>query len=265
MIGLLIAWYEALRERRWLPFWLAVCLGVFCVTSLTLQVAADEPLGKGEGERSLFPQVNKILTQHCYECHGPDAAQRQSGLRLDQAASALRESDAGARAIVPGNPLGSELIRRVAIEDETLRMPPSEAGRRLNASEQQLLEQWIKAGAKFESHWAFEKPQKVKVPKVQNSKWAREALDDFVMQEMEQQEVVPLKDADRRTLLRRLYFDLLGIPPSYAQVQAFQSDQDSKAWQRQIDRLLDSPLYGQRWGRHWLDVVRYAESSGSRN
>jgi mono/diheme cytochrome c family protein len=206
-------------------------------------------------------QVQKLFARHCLECHGPDAEQRQAALRLDDKTNATTAQDSGRTAIVPGSPQKSELLRRIVAKDET-RMPPREAGAGLSTAEIQLVTRWINDGAKWTTHWAFLPPEDHELPPVRDSKWSRQPLDRFILNPIEAAGVVPTT-SDRRTLIRRIYIDLIGLPPTPQQVQDFQNSQSPDAWTKVIDELLESPLYGQRWGRHWLDVVRYADSNGS--
>ena len=206
-------------------------------------------------------KVRHLLARHCLACHGPDADQRQAALRLDDETNSTTALETGRTAIVPGSPEKSELLRRVAANDET-RMPPHESGAGLSAEQIDLLTEWIRDGATWKSHWAYRPPQDHQPPTVDEMEWSRQTLDRFILKRFEAADVVPTA-ADRRTLIRRIYFDLIGLPPTPHQVQDFQHANSSDAWTDIIDELLASPLYGQRWGRHWLDVARYGDSNGS--
>ena len=206
-------------------------------------------------------KVRHLLARHCLECHGPDADQRQAELRLDDEESSTTVLESGRTAVVPGSPHTSELLRRVVANDET-RMPPPESGAGLSAKEIGLLTKWIRDGATWNTHWAYLPPRDHQPPPVNNNQWSRQTLDRFILKRFESADVLPTA-ADRRTLIRRLYFDLTGLPPTPQQVYDFQNASSHDAWTQVIDELLASPLYGQRWGRHWLDVVRYGDSNGS--
>ncbi|MBM79834.1 MAG: hypothetical protein CMJ78_04485 [Planctomycetaceae bacterium] len=205
--------------------------------------------------------VAPILSRHCFECHGPDAVQRQAGLRLDLRESATQKLESGHAAVAPGNLKKSELLRRVLLMDGD-RMPPPDAGKGLSAKEITILREWIRNGARWESHWAFQRPTRAPLPTVQNERWVHNPVDRFVLARLEAEGLKPASAAERRVLIRRASFDLLGIPPKPEEVATFVADERPDAWERLIDSMLASPLYGQRWGRHWLDVARYGDSNG---
>ncbi|MDP6443173.1 MAG: DUF1549 domain-containing protein [Pirellulaceae bacterium] len=212
-------------------------------------------------EVSYSRDVAPLLSKHCLECHGPDAKQRRAGLRLDTRAGATALLESGGRAIVPGAENRSSMIERISdVGDE--RMPPPSAGARLSAAEVAVLKQWIEQGANWETHWAFTPPRRANPPPVGNAAWCRNSIDRFVLARLEQSGLAPLDSPHRRLLMRRLYFDVLGVPPTPRQVAKFVGDRRPNAWEDLVDRVLASPLYGQRWGRHWLDVARYGDSNG---
>ncbi|MDG1896927.1 MAG: DUF1549 domain-containing protein [Fuerstiella sp.] len=219
-------------------------------------------LAASHGADSTHLKVQKLLARHCLECHGPDAGQRQAELRLDDRNNATTSLESGHTAIVPGAPEKSELLRRVVATDET-RMPPTESGTGLSTAEIRLLTEWIRDGAEWQIHWALLPPQDYDLPSVADSGWSRQSLDRFILNRMEAAGQMPTSAADRRTLIRRVYFNLIGLPPTPQQVHNFETSQSPNAWTHVIDELLASPLYGQRWARHWLDVVRYGDSNGS--
>jgi hypothetical protein len=233
-----------------LPF---LCLLVI-VSHAMAEERADRAIDYGD-------TIAPLISRHCLECHGPDAEQRQAGLRLDSRQSATSELESGAIAIVPGQPLASELLTRIKSHGDD-RMPPSEDASPLSEAEILQLTHWIDQGAHWKSHWAFSPPIRVSPPEVQKQSWARNPIDHFILSKLEQQALGPLEQAPPRKLIRRLYFDLIGLPPTPEQVAKFLNDQRPDAWQRLVDRLLSSPQYGQRWGRHWLDVARYGDSNG---
>lgn len=207
-------------------------------------------------------EVRPILAKHCLKCHGPDDGKREAGLRLDVREAALRAADSGKLPIVPGQPQRSELIRRIQAKDEDVRMPPPHTKDSLTATEQETLRQWIAAGAEYQSHWAFQQVVRPPLPTVKNTQWPRNPLDTFILARLEKEGLAPSPEADRYTLVRRVYLDLIGLPPTPAEADAFVRDAAPDAYERLVDRLLASPHYGERWARRWLDLVRYADTNG---
>jgi hypothetical protein len=215
-------------------------------------------------------QIKPILAKNCYECHGPQ--KQRSGLRLDTAAAIRKGGDSGP-GIVPGDSGASKLIKAVTGTDDTKLMPPREP--RLTALQVDLLKAWIDQGAQAPAaelpqepareairHWAFHAPVRPPVPVVKNAAWARNPIDYFILARLEKEGIQPSAEADRVTLIRRLSLDLLGLPPSLPEIDAFFTDMRPDAYERLVERLLQSPHYGERWGRHWLDLARYADSNG---
>jgi len=206
--------------------------------------------------------VRPILSNRCFKCHGPDEGRREAGLRLDLREDALRQLDSGSRAIVPGHPDDSELIARITSTDPDLVMPPPHAKVTVSDRERRILADWIAAGAEYRPHWAFVKPILPAVPTVTNTAWPRNDIDRFVLQRLEQEGLAAGPEADRATLCRRVHLDLVGVPPTPAELDAFQADAAADAYETLVDRLLASPRYGERWARRWLDVARYADTNG---
>lgn len=206
-------------------------------------------------------QVRPLLSKHCLVCHGPDEDERAAGLRLDTEAGS-REDLGGYAAIVPGAPGESELLLRLTTEDEGMRMPPAEHGRRLSDAEIELLRQWIDQGADFARHWSYVPPTRPDVPKVRQDGWPRNAIDHFVLARLEAKGLEPESEADRLTLARRVSLDLIGVPPTWEAAAAFATDERPHAYQRFVDKLLADPRFGERWARVWLDLARYADSAG---
>lgn len=227
------------------------------LTNLTL-LGLIPTLALAEDEIVFSRQIQPLFAKHCLECHGTD--DQEGGLRLDQEESAFAKLESGSRAIIPGKPGDSELIKRVTSEDEFLRMPPK--GEPLSPDEVELLRRWIKQGAEFESHWSYQPIAKPALPRVRKEDWVRNPIDRFVLAKLESKGIEPSREADRATLIKRLYYDLVGLPPSPAEVDQFLNDQSSDAYSSLVDRLLASPHFGERWGRHWLDKARYADSDG---
>ena len=239
------------------------CLIMFgLVLPLPILTPANEPPESSEGDTSenavdFTREVQPILAKHCFACHGPDVA--ESGLKFTGHEAAIAESDSGSFAIVPGDVDASELIARIISDEEDHKMPPE--GDRLTAAQINTLETWIKQGATWNKHWAFEPMQRVSPPAVDSEAWNANPIDAFVLDSLQQNELQPNPRADRSTLIRRAYYDLTGLPPTAEQVTAFVNDPDPAAFSNLVDELLDSHHYGEQWGRHWLDLVRYAETN----
>ncbi len=212
-------------------------------------------------------EVRPILAGHCFTCHGPDAAQREGGasgsggLRLDTADGAQAALEDGRFAIVPGHANRSELVRRVRSSGRD-RMPPAEQGPGLSETEIRVLERWIEGGADYAPHWSFVAPRKSAVPEVARMDWVRDDLDRFVLAGLEERGLTPQRVASRDALLRRVTLDLTGLPPTLAEVDAFQNDESADAYDRVVERLLASPAFGEHMARHWLDIARYADTAG---
>ncbi len=205
--------------------------------------------------------IRPILSNNCFKCHGPDAGERKADLRLDTKAGALARLE-DHFAIVPGKPDESELLRRITTADADERMPPADSGKTLTPEQIELVKRWIAEGAAWGTHWAFVAPQRPQVPPTQLHAWPRTGIDSFILARLEQAGLAPSPEADRVTLLRRLSLDLVGLPPTIEEVDAFLADRSPDAYERQVERLLASPHYGERWGRWWLDAARYADSDG---
>ena len=203
-------------------------------------------------------RIQPIFSQHCLQCHGPD--QQEGGVRLDQRSSAIGQADSGERPIVPGKPAASELLRRVTAPAPDERMPPE--GEPLQPEQVQSLREWVAGGAPYSQHWAYRTLQQAHLPDVNDVAWCTSPIDYFVVAQLEAQGITPSPHADRSTLIKRLYYDLLGIPPTIDAVDHFVNDRHPLAYERLVDRLLASPHFGERWGRHWLDKARYADSDG---
>ncbi len=205
--------------------------------------------------------IRPILSDHCYPCHGPDAARRKADLRLDTEAGALADLG-GRQAVVPGEPAKSELFRRITASDSAERMPPAKFGRRLTEQHIQLLRRWIEQGAKWQPHWSLLVPKSTPPPRVRDTAWLRNGLDSFVLERLEREGLRPSPEADRTTLLRRVTFDLTGLPPTPAEVDAFLNDRSPDAYEKVVDRLLASPRFGERMATPWLNAARYADTNG---
>jgi hypothetical protein len=203
--------------------------------------------------------IRPIFAQHCYECHGTDKA--KGGLRLNDPKIALSELKSGNHAIVPNDPAKSELLRRVKSADPDEYMPPK--GERLTPDQIEKLQQWIQDGAKWEIHWAYRPITRPPHPTIANRKsQIANPIDLFILHELEKRNIAPSPPADPYTLIKRLYYDLLGLPPPLDEADRFAADPSDRAYQDLIDRLLANEHFGERWGRHWLDKARYADSDG---
>jgi hypothetical protein len=209
--------------------------------------------------------IRGLLSNRCLRCHGPDAADRhgggEGGLRLDTFAGATADLG-GHAAIVPGKPEASELVSRITSTDPDLVMPPPEAGEPLTAAQVDLLRRWIAAGAAYEPHWSYVPPVRPPVPQVRNASWPRNDIDRFILARLEVAGLAPRPEADRATLARRLALDLTGLPPTPEEVDAFVTDPAPDAFERLVDRLLAHDGYGEHQAREWLDLARYADSTG---
>ena len=198
--------------------------------------------------------VQPILSEHCLQCHGSDAAQRQAGLRLDLRDVALKGGESGLRAIVPGMPDESELLRRITSDDTDVLMPPPHLNKPLSDPQIATLKQWISDGAKYEAHWAFTAPEKKPVPDVGTA----HPVDAFVHERLQREHTTPAPKAADSEICRRIYLDLIGLPPSPQEIADF----ESTGAEATIDRLLQSERFGEKWARHWLDLARYSDTNG---
>ena len=205
-------------------------------------------------------QIRPILSDNCFQCHGPDEGSREAKLRFDLREAALQPAKSGGVAIVPGDPARSELILRVTDEHEA--MPPAETGKKLKPAEVALLRQWIAEGAPYAPHWAFVPPVATLPPAPARGAWGRNEIDRFVLARLEQEKLRPAAEADKATLLRRVSFDLTGLPPAVEALDAFLADPRPDAYERVVERLLASPHFGERMATDWLDAARYADSNG---
>ena len=209
--------------------------------------------------------IRPIFSDKCFKCHGPDGAQRQAGFRLDIADSAFRplKETSGAFALVPGKPELSEVYKRVSSTDTTYQMPPIDSHLGvLTDYEVRLIRKWIQQGAKYESHWAFNVPQKPSVPEIKDAKLAKNEIDNFVFQRLEQMGLEPNEEADKERLLKRIALDLTGLPPTEAQMDKFLADNSANAYEKMVDELMQMPQYGEKMAVHWMDLARYSDSYG---
>ncbi len=258
-------------------FALALLCGVFPCGFSAKGYSAEEPKISAEDEAFFEKQVRPVLVARCFECHG--ASQQKGSVRLDSRAESLKTTDGGT-IVVPGKPEESRLIDVIGYED-AIRMPPKE---KLPDREIATLTEWVRRGAPFpasaavvapvppgspegiaraqKEHWAYQPLSHATVPEVRQKDWVLSPIDQFILAKLEAQGIAPSPAAERRVWLRRVTFDLLGLPPTYEDVQAFEQDSSPEAYAKVVDRLLASPQYGERWARHWLDVARYADTKG---
>ncbi|MFN3166664.1 MAG: PSD1 and planctomycete cytochrome C domain-containing protein [Phycisphaeraceae bacterium] len=224
------------------------------------RVAAVKADARDAESVSYNRHIRPILSDKCFACHGFDRNTREAGLRLDVREAAVAERDSGA-AIVPGDATNSNLYKRITTTRDALRMPPAELHKPLTADEVELIRRWIDQGADYEPHWAFIPPTMPALPEVNDDAWARNAIDAFVLAKLQAYGVEPSPEADRRTLIRRVYLDLIGLPPTPEEVDAFVKDTTPDAYEKVVDRLLANPHFGERWALPWLDAARYADSN----
>src|SRR5258708_3711668 len=246
------------------------------VVVVGFNLRASRPLARPQGTPgpassqpvAFQKDIQPIFEKSCYSCHGP--TMQMNDLRLDSKQAAFAGGKSG-KAIVQGKAFESPLYQRVAGIGTLARMPMG--GKPLEAAQIELIRAWIDQGADWpdtvgaqvietKKHWAFVPPERPPLPKVSHMAWPRNPIDHFILARLEKEKLSPSPEPDRVTLLRRLSLDLIGLPPKPEEVDAFLADQSKNAYEKQVERLLSSPHYGERWGRHWLDAARYAHSHG---
>ena len=215
---------------------------------------ADEPI---RFNRDIRP----ILSDYCYFCHGPDSARRKADLRLDTLEGLYEKRESGTT-LVKGDPAKSALYQRMVTHDADKLMPPPKSNKKLTDEQKSLVKRWITDGAAWEPHWSFAMPARPKVPEVEAKAWVRNPIDAFVLAKLEQMKLEPAKEADRRTLIRRVALDLTGLPPKVEDVEAFVADAAPDAYEKLIDKMLASKHWGEHRGRYWLDAARYGDTHG---
>ncbi len=228
--------------------------GLIALVSAAAAYGADDTV-------SFSRDVRPILSSHCFKCHGFDATTREADLRLDTKESLFaRHNDV--HPFVPGDVVRSEAFRRIVSDDPDERMPPPSAKKDLKPAEIEILRKWIEQGAPWESHWAFSPPKKSPAPLAADDSWSRTPIDRFILEKLRAAGLSPSPEADRYTLIRRVSLDLTGLPPTPEEAEAFVRDTAPDAYERLVDRLLQSEAYGERWARRWLDLARYADTNG---
>jgi hypothetical protein len=223
---------------------------LFCISASFSSIAAVD----------FSRDIQPIFAEHCSNCHGPD--KQKGGLNLTEQDSVLSELKSGNHPVIAGKPNQSELMRRLTTRDEDDLMPPPDKGKKLSDSKIATIRKWITEGAEWSVHWAYRQPGNISLPDVASSDWIKNEIDHFVLAKLETHKLQPSPRADRYILIKRLSYDLLGLPPSPKEVDAFVNDKSPDAYLKLVNRLLASPHFGERWGRHWLDKARYADSDG---
>jgi len=227
-----------------LSLWIVLSIGISSAFAGTEQIRFNR-------------DIRPILSENCFACHGHDKNQRKAKLRLDVREIALERG-----AIVPGKPDESKLVDHIFATDPDEIMPPPKSHKTLTPAQKDLLKEWITSGAEYDPHWAYIKPQRPEIPRVKNTTWIRNPIDSFVLSAIEARNLTPSKEADKRTLLRRLSLDLTGLPPTPDEVKAFLADRSPASYERQVERLMASPHFGERMAVPWLDVVRFSDTVG---
>ncbi len=235
-------------------------LGTVLASVCCSSVLAAEPATPLDFNRDVRP----ILSNHCWNCHGPDEASREAGLRLDLREAAIAVRTEKHRAIVPGDAAASELVTRIDATDDK-QMPPASFEKPLTSVQRETLRRWIAEDAPYAAHWAFTAPVRPARPQVKHTDWPKNEIDDFVLQKLEGAGLTPSPEADRSTWLRRVTLDLTGLPPTPEEREKFLADQEDGAYERVVDRLLASPRYAERMAMQWLDAARYADTNGYNN
>ncbi|HZV34427.1 MAG TPA: PSD1 and planctomycete cytochrome C domain-containing protein [Verrucomicrobiae bacterium] len=247
-------WLRQCRKPCWLlvswPAILSLLLGLMLVPSASAVTNGAEKPGFNE-------DIRPILSDSCFVCHGPDKNNRKAKLRLDVREVALQK-----KAIVPGKPDQSEMIRRIYATNKDDMMPPPDSRKALNAEQKELLKKWIASGAEYQPHWAYIKPERPKIPEVKYKSWEKNPIDAFILAQLEKHNIKPSREADKGILLRRLSLDLIGLPPTLEEVQNFIKDTSPNAYEHEVDRLLASPHYGERMAVEWLDLARFTDTVG---
>jgi len=245
-----------------------VVLSAMFLMGLGLAVSSGAekiPAGKGEApsERiSFLNDIQPLLASRCLKCHGPDAEKREAELRVDTREGLFKDLGDKTAVVVPHKLDASLLFERISTTDKDLKMPPVDSKMELTSEEIKKIQLWIEQGADYEEHWAFKKPVRSPLPAVTNREWPRNAIDYFILSRLEQAGLTPAPEANPYQLVRRVYLDLTGLPPTPVQADAYVNDTRSDAYERLVDQLLNAPGYGEHWARYWLDLARFADTNG---
>jgi len=231
---------------------------LFVICLLTVTSASSARSSKAD-EIRFDRDVLPVLSGKCFQCHGPDDDARKAGLRLDTHDAVFRTENPIVR---PGDSLHSEMIQRIIAQDPDVRMPPADSNRVLTTGEIEILRKWIDQGAEWGSHWAYQSVIRPPLPVASLAQWPRNPIDQFVLARLDREGLTPSPEVGKETLLRRVSLDLTGLPPAPDEIREFLADSSAEAFDKVVDRLLASPHFGERWGRHWLDAARFADSTG---
>jgi len=234
---------------------------LYVLTAIFVFGATSHLAAQDAVEIDFSRDIRPILSDTCYRCHGPDEEQLQADLRLDSRENVFADRD-GYSILAAGDLKKSELWNRISSDDPDVKMPPEDAPRQLTGRQRDLIKRWIQQGANWQDHWAFEPIADVALPKISSPAWTRTAIDNFILKQLDQAGLTPASIASKETLIRRVTLDLTGLPPTQAEVDAFLADQSPNAYERLVDRLLESPRYGERQALAWLDAARFADTSG---
>ena len=243
-------------ERAWNRSWRVVASGVGVYLAASILSAA--PQQATVAPISFNRQIRPILANNCFTCHGPDEKQRETKFHFDTKEGAFAEEGV----IIPGNATKSKLVWRITNPDPEKVMPPPDSGHALTQAQIELLRRWIEQGAVWDTHWAYTAPKRPEPPSVKDREWPRNDIDRFILARLERESLEPSKEVDNVTLLRRVTYDLTGLPPTPAEIDAFLADKAPDAYERRVDALLQSPRYGERMAMPWLDAARYADTHG---
>ena len=234
------------------------------VWGIVAMIAANLQSASAEDEVNFSRDIRPLLSGKCFSCHGPDEESREADLRLDSFESATESN-----AIVPGDPMRSEVVRRILSEDPDEQMPPRSSNKSLSNDQKKRLIQWVKSGAKYEQHWSFVPPTLHAIPEAADDEWSRNEIDRFIVARLNEERLTPSAAAETRTLIRRVFLDLVGLQPSPDEAEQWvtrltkaDSQFDEAAYGELVDHLLNLPQYGERWARRWLDLARYADTNG---
>jgi len=246
---------------RWLPVLTALLL-VNCSSELPEDVL--QAYNQLDDQIDFNTQVKPILSDKCFQCHGPDQAKQKAGLRLDLSETAYSElpDNPGKFAIKPGNLSKSEVFHRIISDDSDYMMPSPESNLQLTPKEQAILIKWIEQKAVYQPHWAFIPPEDIEVPSIEEKDWTQNAVDNFILEKLATENLEPAEESRKDLLLRRLSLDLTGLPPTPEEIRAFLEDNSENAYEKQVDRLLQSPHYGEKMATDWVDLARYADTHG---
>ncbi|MCA9098038.1 MAG: DUF1549 domain-containing protein, partial [Planctomycetaceae bacterium] len=219
-------------------------------------------LADGPDKVNFDRQIRPILSDNCFACHGFDEKQRKAGLRLDTKEGVFAKADSGEPSVIAGNGTDSELYQRLVESTPELQMPPPSTGKKLKPEQIELIKRWIDEGAEVTQHWAFIPPTQPIPPEVAHPEFVINPIDQFILKRLEHEGLQPSQQADKTTLIRRLTLDLTGLPPTPEEVDAFLADNSERAYETIVERLLNSPRYGEHMARYWLDAARYGDTHG---